>query len=74
MKRLVAAPLWFLVGWYLGSVAAWSLGLGPWLAPIVAVSLAALIVADPWRVIWDRGARNTQNPAAMTASVDASRV
>jgi hypothetical protein len=54
MKRIAAAPLWFLVGWYSGSVAAWSLGLGTYVAPLVAIALATLVVADPLRLIWDR--------------------
>ena len=54
MKRIVAAPLWFTVGWFLGSVAAWMLGAGPFLAPLAALALAGLVVADPRHIIWDR--------------------
>jgi len=75
MKRIVAAPLWFLVGWYVGSVAAWTLGLGPLVAPIVAVGLATLIVVDPRRVIWDRPAANERTSAARAqASADAHTI
>ena len=54
MKRIAAAPLWFLVGWFLGAVAAWILGAGPFLAPIAALALASFVVADPRHIIWGR--------------------
>ena len=72
MKRIAAAPLWFLVGWYVGSATAWAFGLGPLLAPIAAVALATLFVAGPSRIIWDRGATSEEGPVPRTtASVDA---
>lgn len=52
MKRLVAAALWSLVGWYAGAVGAWALDLSPALGPILAVALAGIVVADPRRIIW----------------------
>jgi hypothetical protein len=55
MKRIAAAPLWFLAGWFAGSAVAWTLGLGPFVAPIAAVALAAFTIADPMRLFWDRG-------------------
>jgi hypothetical protein len=71
MKRIAAAPLWFLVGWYLGSAVAWFTGVGPLLAPIAAVALAALVVADPRHVIWDRSASgDTRRPARIMTSAD----
>jgi hypothetical protein len=54
MKRIAAAPLWFLAGWFAGSAVAWTFGLGPFVAPIAAVALAVFIVADPGRLFWDR--------------------
>jgi hypothetical protein len=54
MKRIAAALLWFLVGWYLGSAASWILGVGPFLAPVAAVGLTGLVVADPRQFIWGR--------------------
>jgi hypothetical protein len=54
MKRIAAVPLWFLVGWYLGSAASWILGVGPLLAPVMAVALTGLVIADPRQVIWGR--------------------
>ena len=72
MKRIAAAPLWFTVGWCLGSVAAWALGLGPFVAPIAAVALASLVVGDPLRLIWDRNsAERTRSIARLTASTEA---
>ena len=72
MKRSAAAPLGFTVGWGLGSVAAWALGLGPFVAPIAAVALASLVVGDPLRLIWDRNsAERTRSIARLTASTEA---
>ena len=69
MKRIAAAPLWFLVGWFVGSVAAWTLGLGPFVAPIAATLLAGFIVADPLDLIWDRSkAVRTTAIARLSAS------
>ena len=52
MKRIAAAPLWFLVGWFVGSAVAWTFGLGAFLAPITALLLAGVVVGDPWGIIW----------------------
>jgi hypothetical protein len=54
MKRIAAAPLWFLVGWFMGSAVAWAFGLSALLAPIVALALAGIVVADPRGVIWNQ--------------------
>ena len=54
MKRIAAVPLWFLVGWYVGSATGWMLGIGPVFAPIMATAVTALVVVDPRRYIWDR--------------------
>ena len=54
MKRIAAAPLWFLVGWFMGSAVAWAFGLSALLAPIVALALAGFVVADPRGVIWNQ--------------------
>jgi hypothetical protein len=75
MKRIAAAPLWFLVGWFLGSVVAFSLGLGGLLAPIVATGLAAVVVIDPRQMIWvPREPSPTTTSAPRTASIDASHI
>ena len=71
MKRFAAAPLWFLVGWYVGSVVAWTMGLGPFVAPIAAVALAIFIVADPLHLLWDRSrAVRTTAIARLAATTD----
>jgi len=54
MKRLVAATLWFVNGWFFGAVAAWAFGVSPILAPILALATAGIIFADPRRIIWPR--------------------
>lgn len=54
MKRIAAAPLWFLVGWFMGSAIAWAFGFSALLAPIVALALAGIVVADPRGVIWNQ--------------------
>ncbi len=64
MKRIAAAPLWFLVGWYLGSAVAWFTGVGPLLAPIAAMALAGLVFVDPRHVVWNRSASgDAERPA-----------
>ena len=54
MKRIVAASLWFLMGWYLGSAASWILGIGLFIAPVVAVAFTGFVIADPRQFIWGR--------------------
>lgn len=55
MKRLIAATLWSMVGWYSGAVAAWAMDLGPGLSPILALLFAALVFTDPLGMLWRRG-------------------
>ena len=72
MKQIAAAPLWFLVGWFVGSVVAWTLGLGEFVAPIAAVALATFIVADPLHLIWERSTVvRTRSIARLNATADA---
>jgi hypothetical protein len=52
MRRLIALPLWFFVGGYIGAVIAWALNINPILGPVLAVSLAGIIVIDPAKIIW----------------------
>jgi hypothetical protein len=59
MKRLVAAPLWFLVGWYVGTAAAWVLDVSPALGVVLAVVASAFVLADPRRVIWQTAPRHS---------------
>jgi len=66
MKRIAATPLWFLLGWYVGSVAALALGVGPLLAPIMAVAFAGLVIADPLRIIWSSSTADQAKPSTRT--------
>jgi hypothetical protein len=51
-KRILAAFIWFYVGWYAGAMFADLLGLSAALGPIMGTALAAVIVGDPRRLIW----------------------
>jgi len=53
-KRVLAAVLWFNALWFVGSFAAFLLGVSPVLGPILGVSAAAIIAVDPRRIIWAR--------------------
>lgn len=53
-KRIAAAILWFYVGWFVGSLLAFALGLSLALGPILATAAAAFVAGDPGRLIWDR--------------------
>jgi hypothetical protein len=52
MKRIAAAPLWFLLGWFVGSVVAWTFDLNGLLAPTIALLLAGFVVGDPAGLFW----------------------
>ena len=52
MKRLLAAPLWFMTGWFIGAVAAFLIGLDGALAPILAFVAASAVALDPRQMIW----------------------
>jgi len=51
-KRIAAAVLWFLAGWYLGSFIAVMTGLSDLLGPLVGMIGAALFAGDPFGRIW----------------------
>ena len=53
-RRVVAAVLWLLTGWYFGAVVATVFDLPTALAPILGIAAAAVVAADPWHVIWIR--------------------
>ncbi len=52
MLKLVATPLWFLVGWTVTAMAAIMLNLPGVLAPVGALATAAFVWFDPARLIW----------------------
>jgi hypothetical protein len=53
-RRIVVVPLWFLTGWMVAAMAAFVLGLPGWIAPLTAVSVAALVALDPAGWFWAR--------------------
>ena len=50
--RVIAVPLWFLAGWFVGAMMAWMIGLTALAAPAVAVAAAAFVYFDPGNVFW----------------------
>lgn len=54
MKRIAATALWFLTGWFVGAFGAFTVGLSPALAPILAIAAATLVAADPRQMLWAR--------------------
>ncbi len=55
-KRALSGLLWFYGVWYAGAMIADAFGLSPALAPILATAVAAIVAADPRRIIWTRPA------------------
>jgi hypothetical protein len=51
-KRLLAAFLWFMTGWYAGAVLTELVSASFGLAPVIGAAAAAFIFADPLHVIW----------------------
>ena len=68
LKRVLAALMWFYVGWYGGNLLADFLGVSLVLGPIIGAALAMLIVGDPRRIIWT--ARSISTPATQEAAAD----
>ena len=54
-KRIAAAVLWFLAGWYVGGFIVLYLGVSDLIGPILGVSAAVLFGGDPLGIIWTRG-------------------
>ena len=46
-KRILAVILWFYAGWTLGSIVAWTLGVGIPLGPIAAVVGVSVVLTAP---------------------------
>ena len=54
-KRIIATVLWFVAGWWGGSLAVGLLALPTILAFVPGILLAALVWWDPAGVLWSRG-------------------
>ncbi len=55
-KRILAAMLWFYVGWYAGAMLAEMIGVSALLGPLIGAAAAGLIAGDPRHIIWKRRA------------------
>jgi hypothetical protein len=55
-KRILAAILWFYVGWYAWAMIAELFGVTELFGPVFGAALAALIAGDPRHIIWKRPA------------------
>jgi hypothetical protein len=51
-KRVLAAMLWFYVGWYAGALLADFFGVTPFLGPVIGAAAAGIFAGDPRRIIW----------------------
>lgn len=64
VKRIVAAPLWFVSVWLIYGVVAYFLGLSDRGGVILGALIAALICLDPTGTFWEGlGSSNVRNPA-----------
>ena len=57
LKRLVAAPLWFLCVWMTVELLNYFVGGPRIVAPIAAGAVALFVAADPFRLIWAKSGR-----------------
>lgn len=63
-KRIAAAVLWFLTGWYAGGYVSLILGVPELIGPILGIACAALFAGDPLDVIWTTRAAAVAAPEA----------
>jgi hypothetical protein len=56
-KRILATFLWFNVGWVLGAIGTFFLGLPEGLSIALAITIAAVVWWDPTHVLWPQGRR-----------------
>lgn len=56
-KRILATFLWFNVGWMLGAMGAFFLGLPEGLSWGLSVAAAAIVWSDPTHALWPQGRR-----------------
>jgi len=66
-KRILAAVLWYLTGWCVGSFVAYGLGVSELLGPILGIAFAAVIAGDPMDRIW-RPAREAEHARTVAKS------
>src|SRR5512143_2336014 len=66
-KRIAAALLWFIAGWYAWNVFAWMAGMPELGGPVVGAALAALFAGDPFGRIWTTTRTRPVAPAATAA-------
>jgi hypothetical protein len=57
LKRLIAAPLWFLSVWMTVELLNYFVGGPRIVAPIMAGAVALFVAADPFRLIWAKSGR-----------------
>jgi len=51
-KRIAAAVLWFLTGWYAGAYISLLLGVPQLIGPLLGIAAAAVFAGDPMGFIW----------------------
>ena len=56
-KRILVTFLWFNVGWTLGAIATFFLGLPEGLNIALAITIAAVVWWDPTHLLWPQGRR-----------------
>ena len=54
LKRTLATGLWFFAGLYGGAILAAAFDVSPILGPILGLTAAFLVAADPLRAVWHR--------------------
>jgi hypothetical protein len=52
IKRGFATALWFVATWVMVSALDFAVVLPSWIAPVVAMAVAALIAFDPRHLLW----------------------
>jgi hypothetical protein len=60
--RVLSTVLWFFAGWYVANFAVALFGANAMVGPIVGIAAAALIGADPFRVLWT--SKDSSSPVA----------
>ena len=72
MRRLIAGPLWFISTWCLYELL-WSLtGIPRLVGPVLGLTVAGLVLLDPWHLFWSQGSDTTspRAPIHLTGATD----